>query len=291
MCIAILNTYAPLKRDYLNNSWANNSQGAGLLYNLDGRLRTFKTYNKKKFIKEYYRIRELVSGNIVLHFRIATSGYEKYTNLHPFMVNDKLGFVHNGVIPKLGDSQYSDTYYFNEKLKQMHPDFLTCKKSIKHIEKQISGSKLLFLDASDNYTIINEAAGVWDGADWFSNNSYKRDLDYYYYGNTKVYKSTKQSAASDFDFDFDLDYKHGQDEDSHYFNVYMSFYTNVNESTIWSIERLTGCTRYTSEFAQVLEDFSFICGSIDLRRILEAIESEKRAYKSILSKPYQVSGY
>lgn len=188
MCIAILNNRNKLKKEYLNNCWENNPEGAGLLYNNKGKLTVFKSYNKKEFIKKYSKVREEINGKIVLHFRIATSGYEPYVNLHPFLVNESLGFVHNGIISGLGDNQYSDTFYLNETLKKFNHKFLECEATEELICGRINSSKLIFLDNQENHKIINEHLGVWDDGDWFSNESYKSNLNFYFFGNQKVAK-------------------------------------------------------------------------------------------------------
>jgi hypothetical protein len=262
MCIAILNTTQPLALDVLNNSWENNNQGAGLLYNLNGVLTTFKTYDKQKFIDEYYSVRAMISTKIVLHFRIATSGHEKYTNLHPFLTNDNLGFVHNGIIQNLGNQQHSDTYQFNEMLKKYKYDFLNCKQTIKSIEKFIGGSKLLFLDSNDNHTIVNESLGLWDNGDWFSNDSYKYNLDFYYYGNEKVskngYEYTPVSARVS----------------NSYLKNYLDYFSNVSRDNISYIEDLTGIKKNSQDFLDLIDEISYTIGSIDFIKITEAIENE-----------------
>lgn len=201
MCIAILNTKkgGSLPKKYIKNSWDNNDMGAGLLWTENGVLHTFKTYEYKKFVSQYYKIRKNKSvGNIVLHFRIATSGYAGEHNLHPFLVNDDLGFVHNGVIFGLGNQKYSDTYEFNEMLKKFSHDFLSCQATNYLISKYIEGSKLVFLNSNDEYTIINEKRGHWSSGNWYSNDSYKQANDYRWYGNTKVSKSKNTSSGSSF---------------------------------------------------------------------------------------------
>ena len=195
MCIAILNTKTMLPDEYIKNSWDNNDQGAGLLWNDSGVLKTYKTFNYKSFLKKYKEVRRQTSGKIVLHFRIATSGYRGKDNLHPFLVNQDLGFVHNGVISGLGNNKHSDTYQFNEMLKQLPPNFLSNKTIIEFISNYISSSKLVFLDALGNHTIVNEKLGHWAGDDWFSNTSYQSYNDYYWAGNKKVAKSYGNSQS------------------------------------------------------------------------------------------------
>lgn len=262
MCIAILNTGKALPKEYLKNSWENNNQGAGMLYNLGGKLTTFKTYDKKEFMNHYYKIRAQIKGNIVLHFRIATSGYEKYTNLHPFLVNENLGFVHNGIISGLGNKQHSDTYQFNDMLKKFKHDFLTCEQTKFFIADYIGSSKLVFLDSKDRYTIINESMGHWVDGDWFSNDSYLLDMDFYYYGNKKVNK--KDYTTTDWDFDY---LKKEEPK-------YLSSFINATEDNISYIEYITCIERDSNDFRDLVEDASFVIGSSDLGKISEHIEEE-----------------
>ena len=192
MCIAILNTSKAggLPKKQIQNSWDNNDMGSGLLWNKDGKLNVFKSYNYDDYLEKYNDLRDDKSiGNIVLHFRIATSGYDGEHNLHPFLVNDDLGFVHNGIIKGLGNKTFSDTYEFNDMLKKYKHNFLTCEMSKFFISEYIGYSKLIFLDSKDKYTIINEGLGKWSGGNWYSNDSYKEYKSYVYYGNKKVSKT------------------------------------------------------------------------------------------------------
>lgn len=198
MCICILNTKKAgrLPKSHIKNSWDNNDMGAGLLWNEDNKLSVFKTYDYDEYISKYNELRDNANiGNIVLHFRIATSGYKGEHNLHPFLVSDTLGFVHNGVIKGLGNKQFSDTYEFNDMLKKFKHNFLACDMSKYFISEYIGYSKLLFLDADDKYTIINEELGKWADGNWYSNDSYKQYNDYSYYGNVKVSKTTAMTPT------------------------------------------------------------------------------------------------
>jgi hypothetical protein len=201
MCIAILNTKKAgrLPKSHIKNSWDNNDMGSGLLWTNKDKLNVFKTYDYEEYIDKYNELRDNKNvGNIVLHFRIATSGYNGKHNLHPFLVNDKLGFVHNGVIRGLGNKEFSDTYEFNDMLKKYKHDFLACDMSKYFISEYIEYSKLIFLSADDKYTIINEELGKWADGNWYSNDSYKQYNDYSWHGNTKVAKSSNKSY-DDFD--------------------------------------------------------------------------------------------
>lgn len=170
--------------------------GAGLLWTKNNKLNVFKSYEYDEYLEKYNEIRDDKSiGNIVLHFRIATSGYNGEHNLHPFLTNDDLGFVHNGVIKGLGNRSFSDTYEFNDMLKKFKHEFLTCEMSKYFISEYIGHSKLIFLDNKDKYTIINEELGKWADGNWYSNDSYKEYNPYVYYGNQKVAKGGNGTAS------------------------------------------------------------------------------------------------
>ena len=201
MCIAILNTKKAgiLPTEQIKNSWDNNDMGGGLLWNKNGVLNMFKTYSYSEFIKKYNKLRDDKQvGNIVLHFRIATSGINGKHNLHPFIVNKDLGFVHNGVISGLGNNEYSDTYQFNDMLRKFKHNFIDCDMTKHFISNYIGSSKLVFLDSSGKYTIINEKKGHWKDGNWYSNDSYKSYNDYMWYGNKKV---SKNKSSYDYWYD------------------------------------------------------------------------------------------
>lgn len=195
MCIAILNTAGhTIKRDHLKNSWENNTDGAGILFIKDNKMAVYKEMASfDAFYDKYLEIkRNHGHNNIVLHFRISTHGKINKDNCHPFLVDDELGFVHNGMIYDVPTSvDYSDTYMFNEKyLKLMKKGFDRSDEIMDMIAMYIgTGNKLIFLNANDEYTIVNEKAGHWHKGSWFSNTSYQRINDYYDFGGTKRYKN------------------------------------------------------------------------------------------------------
>lgn len=180
MCIAILNnTSKPLTKKTLKNCWIANNDGGGLLYVENRELKVFKEMNNfKVLMKEYRRIiEEIKPSYIVLHFRIATHGRVNLENCHPFLVTDKLGFVHNGVITNTsvaGEFDKSDTNVFNERiLQKLDRDFIYSDVGKELIKEYIGWSKLIFLDNEENPLIIGELKGDWDDGNWFSNGSYK----------------------------------------------------------------------------------------------------------------------
>lgn len=259
MCIAILNTSKQLPDNYIKNSWDNNNQGAGLLWQDAGKLHTYKTFSYKDFLQKYKQVRKATKGKVVLHFRIATSGYKGLENLHPFLVNEHLGFVHNGVIGGLGNMQHSDTYQFNEMLKDLPSNFLESATIREFISSYIDHSKLVFLSSNNTHTIINERMGHWVGDDWFSNTSYQSYNDYVWAGNTKVSKS---SSALPTLFDDEID----EIADSIRY-----WYDDVSAREVQRFVDLTGC--HLDELLSEIEMWCEHYQTFSLVEINDAIES------------------
>jgi predicted glutamine amidotransferase len=203
MCIAILNTSGhTISKAHLRNCWENNTDGAGMLYiNNDGKLETFKELTSfATFYKMYSYIKqEFGSRNIVLHFRISTHGRINETNCHPFLVNESVGFVHNGMIYDVPTNpDYSDTYMFNELYLKMFKDgFEQNDFTLEMIQSYIGlGNKLIFLNDKNEFSIVNESKGHWFNGSWFSNYSYEKVNSWVDYGGVKKYKSGLGTTTS-----------------------------------------------------------------------------------------------
>lgn len=204
MCIAILNKSNQLSRKTLKNCWDSNDDGAGFMYVRDGVLNVFKQPNTSPadFDSLYVAYATAFKHRdkhtpMVLHFRIATHGMTPEF-LHPFLVTDTLGFVHNGIINGLGTHDYSDTAFLRDMLREL-PEPMTgnvqglvgTQIMLTMLHKFIgAGNKLIFLDNTGDFEIVNEEAGMWDDGNWFSNSSYK-ERGVRYYGSHAVYTGSK----------------------------------------------------------------------------------------------------
>ena len=203
MCIAILNKLnaRDVSKNELLNCWENNYDGAGLLWSSGGELKSFKELKDfEVFYSMYQYARTESIGDVLIHFRISTHGEVNKTNTHPFIVNNELGFIHNGIIYEFGyEELFSDTYVFNRDVLQNLPsNFLENKGITTLINTIIDSSKLVFLDIQGNGTIFNERAGTWDDDNWFSNTSYKSINRYIDFGGTKVLKNKHHNYDKDF---------------------------------------------------------------------------------------------
>jgi hypothetical protein len=103
-------------------------------------------------------------------------------------------------------NEFSDTYLFNQLILQKLPKDFTRNEAITNLIAQyIDYSKLIFLDSADNWTIINEDLGEWNGDNWYSNKSYlcstphkksSKGYDYYYYGYDENFCDCCQKSAA-----------------------------------------------------------------------------------------------
>jgi predicted glutamine amidotransferase len=187
MCIAILNQNNELSFETIENSWYNNPQGAGMLYtdkNINT-LRSYKSFDLYDFYRNYLEVLdEAKNGTVILHFRIATQGVKGYDNLHPF-INQKanLGFVHNGIISQFVNhkSPKSDTAIFNDRIVSFLDETFIDDNQRQYTMAEFvrSYNKLIFMNNFGDTCIINEKEGIWEGNNWYSNDSYCTANMYY----------------------------------------------------------------------------------------------------------------
>ena len=215
MCIAILNAGKTINRKKLKNCWTNNDDGAGMLFIVDGKLNAEKFPNENYmksdsnfnlFHERYLEVmKQKDEGTPVLvHFRIATHGLTP-DYLHPFMISEEVGFIHNGVIHGFGTAQKSDTSDFADLLVHINANSVEVLDN-PFVEESIyqfidTTNKLVFMDQTGDYRIFNESKGQWIGENWFSNDSHSQSVRYY--GSTAV-KTTNTNYATRYDW---LDYE------------------------------------------------------------------------------------
>lgn len=171
-----------VEKEYLQEYASTNRDGCGILYVDGDTLKQYKSMNFDEFYIKYENIcTKFGHKNILIHFRMGTSGKKDITNCHPFMCSNNVGFIHNGVIYKdeIGtDTDKSDTNLFNDIiLKSISNDIILNKTTQALITDYIgNGNKLVFLNNTGTYVIINEDAGMWHDGVWYSNKWARRDL-------------------------------------------------------------------------------------------------------------------
>ena len=192
MCIiAAIPSKKQITKSTLQRCWNNNPHGGGFMFTDGKAIQVHKEMSSfKRYWKAFIHARELhPDSSFICHFRISTHGKINEDNCHPFLVNKKLGFAHNGIVHNAPTSpDYSDTYMFNVTILQHLPSNFLENKSIQSLIKEYigRGSKLAFLSHDNHITLINESAGQWDeNGVWFSNGGYK-EYDYFDRGGVKV---------------------------------------------------------------------------------------------------------
>lgn len=185
MCIiAIKPQGKPMFSDTrIRTMFANNPDGAGLMYCRQGKVVIEKGYlDVDSLLRRLHRV-DFTDRTVVIHFRIGTSGYNDKMNCHPFPVFQKnelscecnLAMAHNGILydytpPK--KSAINDTQVFiQDVLNNLSKNFYKNKDVLMLIEELIGSNKFAFLDKDERLTLIGNF--IEDDGYIYSNTSYK----------------------------------------------------------------------------------------------------------------------
>lgn len=178
MCIALLvKPEANVTDEVLKTCYTNNSDGCGFAYIKDGqKIDIKKTMYFNEFLWLYKEAKaKSPTSPFLVHFRIATHGTVDEFNCHPFFIDERTAFIHNGIIHEVRkDQKMSDTQVFNEDILKRLPEGWAFNIAMKPlIEKFIGFSKLAVLSVDGSWDIYNESKGEWKDNVWFSNGTYK----------------------------------------------------------------------------------------------------------------------
>lgn len=184
MCLLVTqNSTAPvLSNDWLEDFYATNSDGAGVMYAKNGSIVVEKILPKtaQDFIAFYHS--NIKGKNCAFHLRMKTHGHIDLENCHPYEVlNSKehgidLWLMHNGILStgNKADITKSDTWhYIRDYLRPMlieHPAFAFHPAFTDLIGKHIgSSNKFVLMDNLGRMNVINSDAGVYWAGLWLSN--------------------------------------------------------------------------------------------------------------------------
>lgn len=208
------------KESVFKNCFYNNSDGAGFMYNKDGKVHIRKGFmNYKDFdmaLKDALKeIKDVKNTGMVFHFRITTQGGTKPQNCHPFPISNRdidlqatqfdtdLGIAHNGIIDLTSGYNYSrydytlkkyikrDTHLSDTQLfirdylygiYQLNNRFYDSEDGLDLIERLID-SKMCFLNADGEIKtvgVFNEKNGMLYSNYTYSYSSYRRGGTYLY---------------------------------------------------------------------------------------------------------------
>ena len=183
------------KKAILQTCWNNNDDGAGFMIAHDGSVEIVKGFLKfddfYKALKKYDKKYKLKNKNIVIHFRIGTSGGLTSSKTHPFAISKNIndlnatniktnvGVAHNGILSNFTyNSKLSDTQNFVKDfiyyVYKMDEDFIHNKNADELILNQLNTSnKLAILTKNDELKLYNDF--IEEDGVYYSNNTYKED--------------------------------------------------------------------------------------------------------------------
>lgn len=215
MCIAIANKNSKLidEKTFIT-CWNANEDGFGMASIYKGKIVIDKEINSVKLAYEIYKNAFMTRDkktDVILHFRISTSGKIDIDNCHPFFVNKNFAMCHNGVLSIKTTEKKNDTRIFIDCILNKLPNDFPYIQAYKNlIQMAIGSNKFLFLDRKGKCIIFNESLGIQEDGNWYSNSSYKfkevsdfwRD-DYFYSASKGYHKNTylaNKTKASQCDF-------------------------------------------------------------------------------------------
>lgn len=166
----------------LETMFTNNPDGAGYMFWHNGKVyikKGFMTLDAlKKSLNKYY----LTDTNVILHFRIGTSGNFDELNCHPYPVYQKnatvcttdLGMAHNGILHDFTPNRHSpinDTQVFIQTvLRELDKGFQNDEDKLFLINVMIGSNKFAFLDSNNKITLVGDF--IEDDGYIYSNSSY-----------------------------------------------------------------------------------------------------------------------
>jgi predicted glutamine amidotransferase len=211
----------------IKDMWETNSDGAGFMYAINGKVYIEKGYMKldqlttalKMLDKRVYKKDGLTLKDIpmVFHFRIKTHGANNPANTHPFPISSKeqhlkaldltagLGVVHNGIITSvkaMGDMSDTMSYIANvlTPLAMLDSAFYKKEYGKTLMENTIGYSKLAFLDKNGDIELVGDFKnGTKEGTNeiLYSNLSHEYKGTYIY--GTEPYAANYYTTQTSFE--------------------------------------------------------------------------------------------
>ena len=200
----------------LETMFINNPDGSGYMYyDKDKKTVVFKKgFMTLDALKKSLAEKDLTNTNVILHFRIGTSGYKDTLNCHPYPVYQKnktegttdLAVAHNGILHEYTpqrNSDINDTQVFIQTvLSKLKRDFIYDKDKTNLIEELIGYNKLAFLDKNNKIKLIGYF--IEDGGYIYSNDSYKPKPKPKYTYTPKTYNECVKIWGQEFYNDDDI---------------------------------------------------------------------------------------
>ncbi|MDO4501386.1 MAG: hypothetical protein Q4B60_08985 [Erysipelotrichaceae bacterium] len=236
--------------DIIRQMFMRNPDGAGYMYVENGNVRIRKGFMKVEDLLNDLDQHNFEGKNLVLHFRIGTSGLKDGLNTHPYPVYEEnaldcvasIGMAHNGVLhdftPKWG-SKINDTQTFiHEVLQRLDKGFIEDEEKLFLIEKIIGTNRLAFLDQDDSITLLGDF--IEEDGCYYSNSSYKPPVpvkypsNYWSYYRPQSLFDDEERKVLTFDSEAELDRYIRNNR--HMFEVDTDLYEDL-EGNVYDVDR------------------------------------------------------
>lgn len=191
--------------DLLTNGAVNNPDGFGFAIHAGTKVIRHNGMHFDQVLERFLKERSIHSGPALFHSRITTHGTTNVQNCHPFQIgrDQQSVIAHNGMLPIKAAGGRSDTRILAEDLIPSWGGVTSFdgRKFRKKISAFAKGSKLVVITANpktkDDFYIVNEQDGHWDGGVWWSNHSYSYSRSYTSLGYGYSSWSVSQPITSD----------------------------------------------------------------------------------------------
>ena len=188
ICIKEMGQKFPTKKS-IQNCANSNPDGFAMMWNEDGIVKTYKTLDKRDFMKYYERFIKHHDHKVtalVIHARIKTHGSLRIENCHCWTALDNsIGFAHNGIlsIANRADLTDSETYFRDIFVPVFEGSCRNWEMAERTIDAIISTSKFAFLEGDG--TIRHYGHYIKHQGNLYSNSSYEE----------RVYFTSKNSSV------------------------------------------------------------------------------------------------
>lgn len=206
MCVIVYKKrgYNIPDKKFLYRCWTANPNGAGFAYNDNKSVHFVKGFETfKDFYNTLMQIdltEKLKNKDLIMHFRIATSGGVTPQKTHPFEIctsykrmerlqgTCKSAFFHNGIISEFASAKYSDTQNFNAMI----------LANVKDIEHQPALVDYLAKINESRFAIITKNNVLLGGDYLIDSNMLVSNKNYacYYYDSYNHYEKTKYNYST-----------------------------------------------------------------------------------------------
>ena len=160
-----------LSKEVFQRCWNANPHGGGLMYSDGSKVIVEKELRScENFWDQFQAAKRKAESDIVLHFRISTSGKIDLNNCHPFPADKGFWLMHNGILPvdvpkksKINDTQIFIRDYLSEL--PLDNDYVRIT-----LGRLIGGyNKIAIMAPNGNVYYINKERGRMFEDMWFSN--------------------------------------------------------------------------------------------------------------------------